>query len=796
MEQKELRELESKCIQEQPPACTAACPIHVDARAFVNQVSKGKWGEARKTLNKTMPFPAILGRICDHPCQAACRRGEVGDAINIGALERVCIEKTNLRAKIPLIPKNSRRVAVVGSGLGALTAASDLARKGYSVTVFDSGDRLGGRLWDYPEEVLPEQVIADEISLLGDLGVESRLKTDISQEGFLSGLIAEFSAVFVQLEDGKLNAASEWGLPTDERGNLKIDPATMFAGMDGVFAGGLSRAEGKYSPVFDVLEGRRAAVSVDRFIQGTSQTIGRDREGPYSSLLYTDLKGISPLPAVPFSSPERGYDEEAAISEAERCIQCQCLECVKACAYLEKYGSYPKRYVREVYNNESIVKGIHVANKMINSCSLCGLCETVCPGGLSMAEVCMAARENMVKNNKMPPSAHDFALMDMHFSNSDKFAMAHHEPGSEKSSYLFFPGCQLSASSPGQVEQVYGYLRHNLTGGVGLMLRCCGAPAAWAAREDLFQAGLAEIRAQWESMGKPQIIPACSTCYSELKRHLPEAELISLWEVLEASGLPASEAAATGMVSPEKNAEVSQCAGAAANKPLALHDPCTTRHEQQIQETVRGILAQLGCQTEELNYSRERTTCCGFGGLLSNVDPELARQVTRKRSAESPADYVTYCAMCRDNLAASGKRTMHVLDLLFPLERETDPAARPRPGYSERRENRARLKNKLLCELWGEQPKEKENYEKVRLFISPEVQERLEDRRILKSDLQMVIEHAEKTGNKLQNRKTGRLLAYYKPVQVTYWVDYLPEKDGYEIYNAYCHRMEIVEDVK
>ena len=102
-------------------------------------------------------------------------------------------------------------------------------------------------------------------------------------------------------------------------------------------------------------------------------------------------------------------------------MQCECMECVKVCAYLEKFGAYPKRYAREIYNNASIVMGPRQANKLVNSCSLCGLCETVCPNDFAMQDLCLEARREMVGKGKMPPSAHEFALLDMEFSNSDRF---------------------------------------------------------------------------------------------------------------------------------------------------------------------------------------------------------------------------------------------------------------------------------------------------------------------------------------------------------------------------------------
>jgi glutamate synthase (NADPH) small chain len=76
MDQQDLRRLENQCIQENPPECTAACPLHVDGRAFAGAVAQGNWTEALKVLRRTMPLPNILGRICDAPCEARCKRKE------------------------------------------------------------------------------------------------------------------------------------------------------------------------------------------------------------------------------------------------------------------------------------------------------------------------------------------------------------------------------------------------------------------------------------------------------------------------------------------------------------------------------------------------------------------------------------------------------------------------------------------------------------------------------------------------------------------------------------------------
>jgi glutamate synthase (NADPH/NADH) small chain len=129
--------------------------------------------------------------------------------------------------------------------------------------------------------------------------------------------------------------------------------------------------------------------------------------------------------------------------------------------------------------------------------------------------------------------------------------------------------------------------------------------------------------------------------------------------------------------------------------------------------------------------------------------------------------------------------------LIFPDPAEKDPASRKRPGWSQRQENRARLKDSLLSELWGEGREAMEEHRKIRLHIGEEVQSLLEERRILIEDLQKVIHHAEATGRKLVHPKTGHFKASFKPYKVTFWVEYSPSEDGYIIHNAYTHRMEV-----
>ncbi|PKN10222.1 MAG: hypothetical protein CVU72_01915 [Deltaproteobacteria bacterium HGW-Deltaproteobacteria-7] len=92
MNQKELREQENRCIQEQAPACSAACPVHVDVRGMTAAIAKGNFDDAQELYRKSIPFPQIISRICDQPCQKTCLRKDLGGAIEIAALERACLD--------------------------------------------------------------------------------------------------------------------------------------------------------------------------------------------------------------------------------------------------------------------------------------------------------------------------------------------------------------------------------------------------------------------------------------------------------------------------------------------------------------------------------------------------------------------------------------------------------------------------------------------------------------------------------------------------------------------------------
>ncbi len=771
MDGQRVKEWEARCIEEQPPACTTACPLRVDVRGMLEKMKTGDFAGACALYARVIPFPAILSRICDHPCEAACRRAEAGGAIRIAALERACIE--NAYASIRRAPQSNRkakRVAVVGAGLAGLTAAFDLAMKGQAVTVFEAGARpLERLLRDYGAVLQPSAIDAD-IAALTKLGVTIHCGTRVTGNGpsGLDTLIASYDAVLLALGP---NPAPEFGstLGRTPAGYVEIDPATRGTSHPKVFGGGFHGGPGvPYSPISSAHDGRRAAASIDRLLQGASLTASRADEAT-GSCLFVNTAAHAPVPPVEAAAPERAYSPSEAMAEAARCFPCRCLECVKACEYLKHFSSYPKRYVRDIYNNISIVMGNRKTNRMIDSCTLCGLCEAICPNDLSMGEVCLEARRTMVESGHMPASHHDFALRDMTHSRSDAAAFARHEPGRTASAMAFFPGCQLSASSPWHVERIYAHLRAKIPGGVGLMIDCCGAPAHWSGRRSLHDEVKAGVREKWESLGRPEIVTACSTCLKMLGDFHPEMKARSLWTVITETGWP--------------DGPRPQIAG-----PFAIHDPCTARHAVEVQRAVRGLAAGLGASVRELSGA-ELTTCCGFGGLASFANPEVTGKIVDRRIGESTDDYLTYCAMCRDNFARRGKRSVHLLDLVFPAPGAADPAARPDPGFSRRRDNRVRLKVRLLRELWGENMSDP--VPEIDLIVPEDVRAEMERKLILVEDVARAIAQAEATGKKLKNKATGHLIATHRAGEFTCWAEYEVTPAGIVLHRAYGHRMQV-----
>ena len=186
------------------PPCRAACPAHVNVQAYVCLIQRGKFKEAVEIIRKDMPFPAICGRVCFSPCEDACARTNVDQAVAIRALKRLVadIEREQGRVKPEPIPKTkNEKIAIIGAGPAGLTAAYELAKLGYPVTVFERMPEPGGMMrYCIPEFRLEKFVVANEIAYIQDIGVEIKTGVEFGKDITLESLRNEgYKAIFISI---------------------------------------------------------------------------------------------------------------------------------------------------------------------------------------------------------------------------------------------------------------------------------------------------------------------------------------------------------------------------------------------------------------------------------------------------------------------------------------------------------------------------------------------------------------------------------------------------------------------
>ena len=183
-----------------PVPCVALCPAGVDIPGYIALVHAGRYADAVRLIRKDNPFPVACAYICEHPCEARCRRRMVDDAINIRALKRYAVDQAGDVPQPPCAPSTGKKVAVIGGGPGGLSAAYYLALMGHSVTVFEKRKALGGMLrYGIPDYRFPRTLLDGEIASILSLGIEVHTNVNVGVDVTLDQLKKEYDCLYLAI---------------------------------------------------------------------------------------------------------------------------------------------------------------------------------------------------------------------------------------------------------------------------------------------------------------------------------------------------------------------------------------------------------------------------------------------------------------------------------------------------------------------------------------------------------------------------------------------------------------------
>lgn len=367
---------------------------------------------------------------------------------------------------------------------------------------------------------------------------------------------------------------------------------------------------------------------------------------------------------------------ETARTVTQQCLGEKCRRCMAECPMMGDFGPYPGEILRSLTERGSLDP------LLAYSCNGCGNCTLVCPKDLPLKEIFLGARPAIADANggHSPFSGHTTVRFHQHFGFSGPFTTTVAPTDRSEPKRAFLAGCSLSSSSPEEVQKTLQWLQRKLPG-TGAVQKCCGLPTKNMGQEELFEKRFASLQKDLDDMGVEELIVACQNCKKTIETY-GTVRTRSLWEVLPEIGIP----------------EECRGKGEDTGTVFTIHDSCPTRDDKAIHDGIRWLMNELGYEVVEAEDSREKTRCCGAGGMAGYVNPEARDRAVRQRLDTLPADnIVVYCGTCRSTLALGGGRVWHILDLLFgpPVFPGDEPPANVLASTASAWKNRYQCKHAL-----------------------------------------------------------------------------------------------------
>jgi NADPH-dependent glutamate synthase beta subunit-like oxidoreductase len=366
--------------------CRLSCPAFMDIPLMNRLIASGNFEKALRVVREEIAIPLILGYICPAPCEKACKRKPIDQAVSICLLKRsaaqYAVKETPAVTDIPV--RNGKKTAIIGTGPAGLSAAFYLLRSGNECVLYDQHEKAGGAMqYQIPLDQLPTNILETEIGNIRKMGAEFRLGIRITSELFQQTILGKYDAIVLATGNMTENLTDLFGIQPDEHGAF-INKKSFTTSIPGVFACGNIIREQKMA-VHSAAQGKMAAREIELYLGLHKQKSVRDIHHKSISaighLLEPEwaeyLKESIPDHRIdPSEENLSGFSRQEAIHEAKRCMHCDCrkpLSC-KLRLYSEEYDANRKRFAGA--ERKPITKEVQheVVVYETEKCIRCGLC--------------------------------------------------------------------------------------------------------------------------------------------------------------------------------------------------------------------------------------------------------------------------------------------------------------------------------------------------------------------------------------------------------------------------------------
>lgn len=363
--------------------CRLSCPAFMNIPLMNRLIAEERIEEALYIVREEISLPLVLGYICPSPCEKACRRKSIDGPVSICLLKRSAAADETIRRTGLELPthRSGKRIAVIGTGPAGLAAAFYTLKKGHSCTLFDKNAEAGGALrYSIPDDLLPKNMLDADIESIHMLGGEFRLNYLVTSDVWENEILPGFDAVILATGFKEEHPVNGFGLPVLETGSV-IHKKNFTSGIPKVFGCGSIVFE-QLLAVRSVAQGKKAAQEADTFLTG--------KKGPGMKPMFNSAFGklkeeekreyMQEASATTRIDPGNGYlagfTRDEALSEARRCMHCDCRKPVscKLRIYSGEYGANRRKFAASERNLLTRNMQHNWVVYEPEKCIRCGLC--------------------------------------------------------------------------------------------------------------------------------------------------------------------------------------------------------------------------------------------------------------------------------------------------------------------------------------------------------------------------------------------------------------------------------------